>query len=113
VNRQSLVKIAESRYPGAGWVAVEGHHDEIFVVSGKAGRAHLWDREQGAQVAIDVVSAITLRLGQISSAASKLGQCNRAYAAVQVDDGGWVVVDEFMRFDDPETLPFDPPGRVR
>lgn len=108
-KRSAIVAIAEERYPRAGWIEVEGHHDECFVVSPHDGRADGWDRETAAAVAAEVVAAASLRLSKVSATSARFGHCNRAYVAVQCIDGGWVVVDAFMRFDDSDTLPFDPP----
>jgi hypothetical protein len=108
--RQSVLAYAEDRFPKAGWVIVEGHHDEVFVVSSRDRRTEEWDSAEALRVAAEVVREAAVRLSQSTTAAAKLGHSSRAYVGVQSTDGTWAVADAFVRLDDIETLPFDPPA---
>jgi hypothetical protein len=108
MNRQSVLAYAEDRYPGAGWVIVEGRHNEVFVVSCRDRRPEAWDSDEAIAVAAEVAREAAARLSQ-STAAARLEHSSRAYVAVQSADGLWAVADAFVRLDNAETLPFDPP----
>jgi len=110
MNRQSVLSLAEERYPKAGWIIIEGHHDEMFVVSTRIGRPQAWDQAQAMAVTADLVGKISIVLTHDSTAAARFGHSSRAYVAVQAIDGPWAVGDAFVRFDTSDTLPFTPPG---
>lgn len=110
MNRQSVLTLAEERYPKAGWRIIEGHHDEMFIVSPRVNRPQAWDAGQAIAIAADLVGKASIVLSYSSTAASRFGHSSRAYVAVQAVDGQWAVADAFVRFDQTDTLPFNPPS---
>lgn len=110
MNQQSVLTLAEERYPKAGWRIIEGHHEEMFIVSPRIGRPQSWDASQAMAVAADLVGKASIVLLHNSTAASRFGHSSRAYVAVQAINGTWSVADAFVRFDQPDTLPFTPPN---
>lgn len=109
MTARSALTLAEELYPAAGWRVVEGHHEETFVISPRTSRPQPWDEGQVMAVATDLVGKTAILLSQNSTAARRLGHSSRAYVAVQAIDGTWAVADAFVRYDQTDTLPFNPP----
>jgi membrane protease subunit (stomatin/prohibitin family) len=109
MDPKSTLAIAERRFPDAGWVTVEGKHGELYVVSSRGGRGVRWETKRAVAVTAELVAVLAVQLRHTSAHDVQLSHPSRAYVAVEAEEGHWVVADAFMRFDDPDTLPFDPP----